>query len=275
MLFRSTDQERKSILLVPACTTRSVDYYVLGQANYLGNGGYMVYCNGAGKGLSGGSCFIGQNSWDDQNLAVESVLKEKTSIYHGVNPGIYRQAVAGVNRGALGREEQALVVCDVMPDLDRRKPNPESMCKAMELIAHIPILEECVHEKACFEYCVCKKDRFLHSVKAKEERKSRQETLEWIYEIQNVIDSGIGGTISEGDKNPQVIAEYLVRLGKKYKSNGLVERGRQYEKGHRLYPRHWIPETALDWRYVEINYKEFLESDRIKNENYIIMPDEK
>ncbi|MCI9584129.1 MAG: hypothetical protein HFG46_10720 [Clostridium sp.] len=274
-LYRDTDQERKSILLVPACTTRSVDYYVLGQANYLGNGGYMVYCNGAGKGLSGGSCFIGQNSWDDQNLAVESVLKEKTSIYHGVNPGIYRQAVAGVNRGALGREEQALVVCDVMPDLDRRKPNPESMCKAMELIAHIPILEECVHEKACFEYCVCKKDRFLHSVKAKEERKSRQETLEWIYEIQNVIDSGIGGTISEGDKNPQVIAEYLVRLGKKYKSNGLVERGRQYEKGHRLYPRHWIPETALDWRYVEINYKEFLESDRIKNENYIIMPDEK
>ena len=53
---------RRPILLVPAYTTRAADYYILGQANYLGSGTNMVFCNMGGKLANGGSCFIGQSS---------------------------------------------------------------------------------------------------------------------------------------------------------------------------------------------------------------------
>lgn len=277
-LYRDNrNEERKSILLVPACTTRAVDYYVIGQANYLGNGGSMVFCNGIGNGMNGGSCFVGQDSWDDRNLLSKSEFKGKTSVYHGINPGIFMQTLPDMNRGALGKKEQALVVCDVVPDLDRRKPNPESMRKALELVAHIPILEHRTHGEECFEKCFCKKDIFLCPVKAKEEIDSKEETLKWIRAINDALDEGNKGGTTGEDARPQEIADNLVRLGEKYNSEWLKERGRQYAKGHRLYPRHWIPETAVDWRYVEIDYKEFIHSvQEEKERSYSIqMPEEK
>jgi len=49
-LYREKREEkRRPIVLVPACTTRAADYYVLGQVNYLGSGTNMVFCNGSGK----------------------------------------------------------------------------------------------------------------------------------------------------------------------------------------------------------------------------------
>lgn len=268
--------ERKSILLVPACTTRAVDYYVLGQANYLGSGGNMVFCNCAGNGLNGGSCFIGQDSWDKYSSSEESIFKMKTSIYHGLQPGIYKQALTGHNRGALGKYEQALVVCDVMPELDRRKPNPESMCKALEVVAHIPILEECVHTPICMEKCICKGDNFLCQMKLDEEEWSRQETFGWIRDISKALRKEGGRTTSAEDDSPNEIADNLVRLGNKYGSEWLAERGRQYARGHRLYPRHWTPETAVDWRYVEIDYGEFFsEIEEKKSGCMIQIPNDK
>ena len=267
--------ERKSILLVPACTTRAVDYYVLGQANYLGSGGNMVFCNCTGNGMNGGSCFIGQDSWDKWNSLEESDFMRKTSIYHGINPGIYKQGISRPDRGALGKREQALVVCDVMPELERRKPNPESMCRALELVAHIPILEENVHAEECLKKCICKKDAFLCSLKENEEKKSRVETLHWISTLNQALTTEGGRATSAEDTDPCEIANNLICLGNKYESEWLAERGRQYERGHRLYPRHWIPETAVDWRYVEIDYAEFLSTTEVRDACMLQMPDEK
>ncbi|MCI8298740.1 MAG: toprim domain-containing protein [Lachnospiraceae bacterium] len=59
---------RTPILLVPACTTRAVDYYVFGQGFYLSAGLKTVFCNGVGTGGRGGSCFIGQDSWDEKSI---------------------------------------------------------------------------------------------------------------------------------------------------------------------------------------------------------------
>lgn len=256
--------ERKSILLVPACTTRAVDYYVIGQANYLGSGGNMVFCNCADNKMNGGSCFIGQDSWDQWGFPDASKVTGTTSIYHGVRPGIYMQAMSRLGRGALGKKEQALVVCDVIPDLDKRKPNPESMRRALELVAHIPILEESIHATECLEKCICKKDSSLCLMELEREKKSKEETLEWIGKLNQAIESDSTIATSAEDKEPDKIAINLINLGNKYKSEWLAERGRQYEKGHRLYPRHWIPETAVDWRYIEINYEEFLDSSSKK-----------
>ncbi len=53
--------QRRTILFVPSLTNRSVDYVLLGQANYLASGITMVFCNSGGKGSRGQSCVIGHN----------------------------------------------------------------------------------------------------------------------------------------------------------------------------------------------------------------------
>ena len=62
---------RTPIVLVPACTTRAADYYVWGQGQYLAAGLKMVLCNSTGLETRGGSCFIGQESWDDRNITYD------------------------------------------------------------------------------------------------------------------------------------------------------------------------------------------------------------
>lgn len=93
--------------------------------------------------------------------------------------------------------------------------------------------------------------------------------------INSALTIKSGRETSAEDTAPCEIANNLVRLGNKYESEWLAERGRQYEKGHRLYPRHWIPETAVDWRYVEINYAEFLSTQEGKDAGMLQIPDQK
>lgn len=41
----------------------------------------------------------------------------QNTIYHGLKPGIYMQTEPDKCRGALGSEEQALLICDVQPQV--------------------------------------------------------------------------------------------------------------------------------------------------------------
>ena len=105
---------RTPILLVPACATRAVDYYVFGQDFYLSTGLKTVFCNAVGNRECGGSCFIGPDSWDNKKIKSDEYFRENT-IYHGLKPGIFMQTSEMKNRGALGAKEQALLICDVYP----------------------------------------------------------------------------------------------------------------------------------------------------------------
>ncbi len=256
---------RRPILLVPACTTRAADYYILGQANYLGSGTNMVFCNGAGKLANGGSCFIGQSSWDDEKeRKKKSIEMGATNIYHGVFPGIYRQTSDMPGRGGLGRNEQALLVCDLIPDMDKRKPNPESMKHALELVAHIPILEESIYCDDCIKECKHKDKSFLCQKIQEQQEESRQKSYELLKQIYESLEQCEKGR----DKAPAQIAGSLIELGEKYQSDWLRERGKRYWEGNKLFPRNGLPETALDWCYIEIDYREFMSS----NEYYLAMP---
>ncbi len=256
---------RRPILLVPACTTRAADYYILGQANYLGSGTNMVFCNGAGKLANGGSCFVGQNSWDDEKeRKKKGIEKGATNIYHGVFPGIYRQTSDMPGRGGLGRNEQALLVCDLIPDMDKRKPNPESMKHALELVAHIPILEERIYCDDCIRKCKHKDKSFLCKKIQEQQEESRKKSFELMKQIYESLEQCEKGR----DKNPAQIAGSLIELGEKYQSAWLKERGKRYWAGNKLFPRNGFPETALDWCYIEIDYRDFMLSD----EYYLAMP---
>lgn len=136
---------RRSIVLIPAYTTRGCDHYIIAQASYLGSGLTTVFCNSVNKSSNGGSCFIGTNSWD---MRVEKKIEGEISIvpdycvYNGLEPGIYKQHSQYENRGALSDNEQALLICDINPNNSApTKPNYETAIKPLDLVAHIPFIE--------------------------------------------------------------------------------------------------------------------------------------
>lgn len=132
------NRERRSVLLVPACTSRSNDYWHAGQASVLASGTATVFCNAVSKGLSvGGSCFIGCDS-------VHKLPKEHAGIvrlltpYHGWHHGILQPSC----HGALSEMDQALVVVDLDPvHLVSGKPRPQLLPDPVSMVAYLPIVE--------------------------------------------------------------------------------------------------------------------------------------
>lgn len=261
---------RTPILLVPACATRAVDYYVFGQDFYLSTGLKTVFCNAVGNRECGGSCFIGPDSWDNKKIKSDEYFRENT-IYHGLKPGIFMQTSEMKNRGALGAKEQALLICDVYPELDKRSPNAESMMSAFSLVAHIPIFEEknydyCLKKEAKCRYC-----SKYEMTKAEERRKATDCALE---QIRKHCEKKFKNTVyyheeaSDNDKMKNVV-NALKYLGETYQSDGLVERAEYYEKYYKMYPQAWPPPALTDWIYVEIDYETFMEG---KEEAFIQIP---
>ena len=138
LTFAQRMRERRSVLLVPAYTSRSNDYWHAGQASVLASGTATVFCNAANKKVSiGGSCFIGIDS-------VSSVKPEHAGIvrlltpYHGWSKGILQPNC----KGALSPVDQALVVVDLDPvHVVSGKPRPQLLPEPMSLVAYLPVAE--------------------------------------------------------------------------------------------------------------------------------------
>lgn len=253
---------RTPILLVPACATRVVDYYVFGQGFYLSAGLKTVLCNAVETKGGGGSCFIGPDSWDNRNLKPNEYLMENT-IYHGLKPGIFMQTSQMENRGALGDKEQALLICDVYPELDKRNPNSESMMSAFSLVAHIPIFEEKNYEACCKENSTCKYCGKYERDKAQERRKEFEKARSMIesYCEKKLINSFFYDEENTKEDMQNVVKE-LKKLGETYQSDWFVRRAEYYEKYYKMYPQAWPPPTLTDWMYIEIDYSDFLKNSK-------------
>ena len=128
---------RRTILVVPAMTSRSADYWIFGQAGLLAAGLTTVFCNASCKSVSvGGSCIVGYNSWKDSTA--QAGLHAHVTPYSGWSRGIYYNK----RSDALGEEEQALVIVDIDPIyMNEGKPRPQSLLKPLQLVAHLPIVE--------------------------------------------------------------------------------------------------------------------------------------
>lgn len=251
---------RTPIILVPACTTRTVDYYVNAQANYLASGITTVLCNSAGNDSKGGSCFIGQNSWDDYKLTKKNNCSDnvdylpKNTIYHGLQPGIYQQASSNENRGALGLKEQALLICDINPDVTfKGKPNPESMMDSLSIVAHIPIIEDDIFVDKCGD---CNRQCFKKP--AKEKLRQQSKNFVKLQDLQDHIlkyETKFLTTID--DENPEKIKDILKELSEHSNSDWLKKRGEIYAEQHKNNPLKWPTPAFLDWIYVVVDYDEF------------------
>ena len=128
---------RRSILAVPAATSRSADYWFVGQGCFLAGGTTTVFCNSIdGKTLVGGSCFIGRGSWKSEDTTFGYL--SKITPYHGWSKGIYYN-----NReDALSPTDQALVIADVDPhNMLEGKPRAQTMPSPLQLVAYLPLIE--------------------------------------------------------------------------------------------------------------------------------------
>lgn len=136
--FAQRQRERRSVLLVPAFTTRSNDYWHAGQASVLASGTATVFCNAGNKnGGVGGSCFIGIDSVSSMKTEHAGTVRLLTP-YHGWSKGILQPDC----RGALSAGDQALVVVDLDPvHVVSGKPRPQLLPEPMSLVAYLPVVE--------------------------------------------------------------------------------------------------------------------------------------
>ncbi len=130
---RALTSPRKTIIAVPAATTRAFDHHIFGEAGAKAAGLTTAFSNMSGGGR-GESCFIGH--YKSQSVEGSHVWGLQ-SPYHGRAPGIWTYRFEGGR--ALGAKETALVVADVNPiDTNVSKPARQIENHPITLVAHIP-----------------------------------------------------------------------------------------------------------------------------------------
>lgn len=128
------DRIRKTIFMIPACSTRAKDFHILGQNNSFAGGITSVFCNAVSSYshiASGGSCFIGFGSTADHNTM-------QYLPYNGFMPGVLLHE----NGQPLSKDEEALVIVDIDPHMGLDfTPRPQMQPPPLNLIAYIPFLK--------------------------------------------------------------------------------------------------------------------------------------
>jgi len=118
-------------------TSRTADYFIFGQSALLAGSVTTVFCNAVEKKSKacGGSCFIGVDSWTDD----DSHVLDRNTPYAGWSKGIYYNQNL---ESPLGKKEQAVVIADVDPQyMLALKPRPQALAIPMQLVAYLPIVE--------------------------------------------------------------------------------------------------------------------------------------
>jgi len=247
-LSYAPDQPRL-LLLVPAMTTRSEDFSILGQASFLASAVTTVFCNAvAGRFGCGQSCIVGHDSWGREGGKASGM--PGPGPYHGSMPGIYRPDQ--FNSGRLGKREQALVIADIDPVYSPEgKPRPQMLPPPLSLVAHLPIIESLV-ERPGAKGCRCERQTEDRSAKV---RHFAEDLLEKLASVA-------GNTAN--DPAPQETANLLEKLEELVRtseeaageqSGWLGQRREAYKREHLASPRQWPPPVAMDWLYVDLGSK--------------------
>jgi len=125
---------QRTILIVPAMTSRSADFHIFGQNHYLASGLVTVFANPAassGNPSVGGSCFIGLDGWKKSETL--------QTPYGGIGPGLFN--IGSDNFGSLKPRESAMVIADIDPLRPaNQKPRPHFQARPLQLVAHLPLI---------------------------------------------------------------------------------------------------------------------------------------
>lgn len=228
---------RRSILMVPAMSTRVSDFLVLGQANLLAAGICTVFCNLVWENSGGQSGFIGHDSWKKSDK--KPTLGHYDSPYHDLYPGIFN---SHKDSDLLGRNEEALVIADIDPvHTLEGHPRPPALPVPQRLVAHLPVVEWRAEPG--------KENPTKH-------RCSEMPTLKRISSLLEKLLAHCGSIDSDssmGDNNPKNLASLLFELWdlEGRRSDWLYKRAERYETHHKTYPVACPPPSALDFLLVK------------------------
>lgn len=233
---------RRTVLLLPAMSSRTQDYTLLGQSLYLSTGITTVFCNAISSEGHGRSCFIGYESWDVYKK--EGGETTDNGPYHGVLPGIFRQN--STPRGCLDKEEQSMVIADIDPlHAIHGHPRQQVISASLSLVAHLPIIESA-------EIQTVTKERFLERFndlistieKVKKENQSDRQGISKIEWNTAVLDDVLYRSIID------TLQEINTIVGSKGKL-WLGERIKSFQEHHKSHPQMLPPPVAIDWLWVD------------------------
>jgi hypothetical protein len=274
--------KRRSIILVPAMTSRSVDYAVLGQAGFLASGLTTVFCNAVDPPFGGGnSCFVGHDGWGNDANGLPAL--PRGGPYHGVLPGIFRPAEP-TERGCLGKEEQAMVIADIDTQFPMEgKPRPQLLPPPLQLVAHLPILETWKKPEIAdigdkrgrcrcqqyqpYSWRELRTDDWPRTARASG-NSSRNDVAGILRELMRVDKHDWVGRLASALRQPgtlttvdhqsrSTLAEALVLLAIAFRdSKWMWRRMEQFLCEHAANPQPWPPPVALDWLLVDLNLRE-------------------
>lgn len=115
--------------------------------------------------------------------------------------------------------------------------------------------------------CICDGKNNSYFVSQEDgKQKRRDETKDDLSQILNLLKPSISEDLitTADDKTVEEFDKILKKLGKRYHSEWLVKRSEAYSECHKLRPQVWRPATCLDWLYIEVDYKKFLNGERTK-----------
>lgn len=242
--FRRRYWPRRSILIAPCITRRSLDYHALGVTAHLSAGVTTIFCNSVVQGYSnGGSCIIGFGATETRDVDVGYI----EGPYHGAVPGFYAPMVKGAE--PLGERERALVIVDVDPEHPTQSnPRPQYRSDPARLVAHLPIITHAPKPdiQSGWRGCIPTEAMDAHAAEVETlDVRGRGETTF----TTNVPDPSATG-LSLNAKAAGLCHE-LSRLSPD--SPGLKMRAKMFADSSAKLPQQWPPPALVDWIGVDLN----------------------
>ena len=257
--------DRRTILVVPACTTRSADYWIYGQSALLAAGITTVFCAAVLSDTKvefkgGGSCLIAGSSWSTSTEKPGHLTM--CTPYSGWSRGIYYNRPEDV----LSRKEQAVVIADIDPIyMNEGKPRPQALPVPVQLVAHLPLVEM-VNNKQLLDAYTPQNGGFSPT-------RSQPTDLQILTHIQNV--SEVAEVFKEIDEylvktkpthlvDPRSVLASGQELADKAKgmaeffseSTGWSKRLEFWANNWRAMPFYGPPPTLIDWLPVDLSPKD-------------------
>ena len=236
-------QLQRTVMIVPAMTSRSADYHILGQNHHLASRLITVFVNAVcGSDGNGESCFIGLDAWKEMDV--------KDSPYGDVGPGIFH--FQRDRFGPLGTKEAAMVIADIDPiHSTDHKPRPHFQPRPLHLVAHLPFifatkLRKGEGSRELGDYPVG------HRVVRHEAIPSEERTTTFVPAILEAWHSAID-KCREGLFGHQDVTRALEILERFADDpQWLIKRREALQKRNYLYPSRAAPPPALaDWIFVD------------------------
>ena len=255
--------DRRTILVVPACTTRSADYWIYGQSALLAAGLTTVFCaavfaDSKGEWKGGGSCFIANGSWTTFGETAGKLVN--VTPYSGWSRGIYYNKPSD----ALSRKEQAIVIADIDPIyMNEGRPRPQALPTPIQLVAHLPVVEMVDDDLLMAAYspenCGFQKNssvgvdkirKVLRLHDRKKVQASYRETFEYLSKVslRQLVDAS--GALVEGKDITDVakgMSEYFSDV------STWTSRLDCWNRNWREMPFFGAPPTLIDWIPVDLS----------------------